>query len=908
MHFNLNSIDERNPANFKNRFSDNVVIPKNSYIRLIGATITRKNYVKKIIFSSNGICRVKLNNYDVYDITIPAGTYNIQEFCDLINNEFTNYDAPHGIGSKCAITTFHAFSGGTIEEETIEFRMKWKGEANLNGELFRTLINQSIYYGQYLARDLFGKTSANVYPNAINGINSVIGGNAGIYTSMGGVIEAPSPLNPNGYTVPPNQYNGHALNIGTMPQNEIGNTFFIGQPDLPNIKFLMGRAVYDTANNRYSSGASFGGSQWTNPSETNNCPFYISFKNTGTYDFYLYNTTTNALTQFGTDIYYHPADLYRFNFVREDKTPLTESRAGSLILNHITGNSNVFFNQLKLDARASPPQWNNYNPSALDLQKYVVGAGSGAYDFAYYDSFWTGEQATTYTQPIGVRAGTGTSAEGNYWDCNGGNGFAMTNTGSASNIILQTGNSRSWLNGHPYFQRFRNASAPTTSPDLLCNQIISSDGIKVGGGKPMMFSFYFNLIDDTAKLPPGNNDIHNFLNDSATSQRMVMVRPAQVVAHDVEIYLDGHIDTYILLNGSGTRINIAYGKDYFMRVSYNGTTHDTYTVSIYDIDADDTFSATTNGGGNYFNNLGSISYPSSLGVGVNYNHTFNGYFGEFRVHLSGDSTNITPTWWDSTFTDLCSYMRTGTRTMKYWWNYDLKQTYPIPSQYTNIGLINNRATLTPVFDKDLMMIGYDQNWGDFVAPAFEHASYMNNNIRNTALGVDAYDGDELGLLDVALLDPDNADDLVFPYIDERGNVVVEPEQVGEDKEIITPDNVLYPLTAEVKDVALEDKTINVEIPNLPHRTINGVNRSQDKTIGQIPITGLNADRLDRNNLDVISAYPPTKNFIPLNNAGEIPINELHVRLTDIKGVEIPALEIAQETNIQLEIKSSNELF
>ena len=76
----------------------------------------------------------------------------------------------------------------------------------------------------------------------------------------------------------------------------------------------------------------------------------------------------------------------------------------------------------------------------------------------------------------------------------------------------------------------------------------------------------------------------------------------------------------------------------------------------------------------------------------------------------------------------------------------------------------------------------------------------------------------------------------------------------------------------------------------------------------MPITGLNANRLTRNNLDVITAYTPTANYIALNNAGEIPLNELHVRLCDIKGVEIPAVEIAQETNIQLEIKSRNEIF
>ena len=906
MLFNLNSIDERNPANFKNRFSDNVVIQKDSYVCLIGATITRKNYVKKIVFLNQGILRLRLNNYDVFDVPIPAGTYTLQEFCDRANALFTNYDAGDtSIGSICAITSFHAFVGGTLEEEKLEFRFKWKGADNDNGFAFHQLMGIDVSYGRYLARDIVGKASANVKPNAINGINSVIGGNAGMYTSIGGVIEGTTPLNPQGYTIPPNQVNGSALNMATMPQAFLGNTFFIGQPDLPNIKFLMGRAEYDTGTNKYLTGATFGSAQWSNPGITNNCPIYFNFKSTGQYDGYYYNVNTGAFATFHSDIFYNPADLFRFNFVRPDATPLLNKLSTRLTLHHITSNSNVF---MMLNKLSGTPQWGAFTPQALDLQEYCAGFGSGLYNLADYETFWDSQSANTNTRPIGVRAGTGKTTEGNYADCNGNNGFAYDNAFfSANNMTLQTGNLRTHLNGTPYYVRYTTASAPSIAPDLLCSTTIATTGgIKVAG-KPMMFSFYFKLIDDTAKLPGGNLDIHNFLTDAETGQRMVMVRPAQVVAHDVELYLNGHIDSITLTNGTGTRINIAYAKDYFMRVSYNGTTHDTYQVSIYDIDADDTFTGTATGGGNYFLPLGAINYPHTRGAGVNYNHTFNGFFGEFRVHLACNSSQITSNHWDSTFTDLCSYMRNGTRTMKYYWNYDLKQTYPI-GDYTNIGLINNRATLTPVFDKDTMTIGFDQNWGDFVAPNFIHASFMKNSNRLTGFSADAYDGDELGLLDVELLDPDNSGDLTFENIDARGNVVVEPTQVGDNKEIVTPEGVLYPIIAEVNDIELEDKTINVQIPNLPHKSINGVNRSQDKTIGQIPITGINSENKLRNNLEVISAYPPTKNYIPLNNAGEIPLNELHVRLTDIKGVEIPAVEIAQETNIQLEIKSRNEIF
>ena len=83
---------------------------------------------------------------------------------------------------------------------------------------------------------------------------------------------------------------------------------------------------------------------------------------------------------------------------------------------------------------------------------------------------------------------------------------------------------------------------------------------------------------------------------------------------------------------------------------------------------------------------------------------------------------------------------------------------------------------------------------------------------------------------------------------------------------------------------------------------------EDKTIGVIPVNGINADRLERDNLDIITAYPPTKNWIPLNNPGDIILNELHVKLSDVRGKELDASEITQETAISIEIKEKNEIF
>ena len=100
----------------------------------------------------------------------------------------------------------------------------------------------------------------------------------------------------------------------------------------------------------------------------------------------------------------------------------------------------------------------------------------------------------------------------------------------------------------------------------------------------------------------------------------------------------------------------------------------------------------------------------------------------------------------------------------------------------------------------------------------------------------------------------------------------------------------------------------MEIPNLPHRSYNGVAKTQDKTIGQIPLTGINSGKETRDNLDIVTAYPPTKTWIALNNPGEIPLNQLQVKLSDVEGKQLTSLEISQETNVQIEIKSRDEIF
>ena len=131
MLINLNSIDESNPCNFKNRLSDNITIKPNSYICLHGATITRNNHIQKIEFLNNAVITIKLMPYDIVQFTIPAGEYTIPTFVATINANFPNFDlGVDTYGHVCAIRSMNATEIGTIPDKQIEFDFDALGDVD----------------------------------------------------------------------------------------------------------------------------------------------------------------------------------------------------------------------------------------------------------------------------------------------------------------------------------------------------------------------------------------------------------------------------------------------------------------------------------------------------------------------------------------------------------------------------------------------------------------------------------------------------------------------------------------------------------------------------------------------------------------------------------------------------------
>ena len=68
-----------------------------------------------------------------------------------------------------------------------------------------------------------------------------------------------------------------------------------------------------------------------------------------------------------------------------------------------------------------------------------------------------------------------------------------------------------------------------------------------------------------------------------------------------------------------------------------------------------------------------------------------------------------------------------------------------------------------------------------------------------------------------------------------------------------------------------------------------------------------ADKEIKDNLEVLEVIPPTKVWVELNNAGDIPLNRLEVQLSDTNGVKLDNKIYQQPTNIVVEIKNKNEI-
>ena len=128
------------------------------------------------------------------------------------------------------------------------------------------------------------------------------------------------------------------------------------------------------------------------------------------------------------------------------------------------------------------------------------------------------------------------------------------------------------------------------------------------------------------------------------------------------------------------------------------------------------------------------------------------------------------------------------------------------------------------------------------------------------------------------------------------------EEVLDFQTVAGPDTPYFDEPAEVSNVALEDEVFNVEITNLPHRSLNGKNHSYDKTIYQLPVETTSKEI---QGVKITEHTSEQKVWIPLNNAGDIPISKLDIQISKEDGTKADNLQ--EDTHLVLQIEQRGDI-
>ena len=447
------------------------------------------------------------------------------------------------------------------------------------------------------------------------------------------------------------------------------------------------------------------------------------------------------------------------------------------------------------------------------------------------------------------------------------------------------------------------------------------------------FSATFDILAETMMPSDLNPKIRTLIGDNNTN-RMFEIFLSTSAAFDFRLSAqNGNIVTNILVDDGANRINFT-GSDATTSYNYNflirwyGLSEGFQVTVIQNVtnaagttstkfDAPGVLQIPPDGQGvlgqpGNFSCIGGINPFNDITQQDYNNYSPLTYISNIRLYQKNLVTNNATSQWDNVSDQMTSYFNvipTYTNANNAWitaYIADTEAFYPyseinLPlsvlgtdNKYTNIGCPGSLTNTLPCFqnivqpflapDTTIPLIN-----GLWVPPL----NLSKNSSRNIALQGTSYTGLGSGFVEVPQDDPLDFKDPA----DISGNIIKVP--------ILTqnqgPTNPTATFIAEAGETLVDNPSINVEITNLPHQTINGSNRNIDKTIYQIP-TIQHVKEIA--NEEIIECLPPSKVWIPLNNPGLMPINKLDVQLSTVDGIQIPRTSIRQETNLVVQIENN----
>lgn len=900
----LSSINESDPTKFSNNFSDMVNIPPNSFVCLIKAQVNKFIAGKKLKINKNTPLNIRFTAYDIKTIFLNPTKdtiYTIDEFIAYVLTLLPNNTA-FGRGQQ-----FYNIET-SIGSSDIEFRMFY---------IAPTISYEEFIYGngeyrRMVLDSVINKSMPKTGPNDLGvGYNQTqLGGDTGNYCCA-------VAWDTDKYSFPSNMANPRVHNMYTgNGDGSVKSMFIIGQPNLNSLKISLGKATHN--GNEYLTGPIVGTDQFSNPGDSwGNRLLTLNYKPTGNFTIAYFNVSNNNMEDVVLNESYNPGEIFEIYPYTDGNALADYKRYYSFHMRRKQGNGLSYWipGRTTLTGTNTAMTFNEISGKAYNLtleQFYIpfidqtLSACNAQFLAKSMNVTWL---ATGYRFSAGY--GTDTSGEGfaNSAETANGGGELLSN---AINDVVQglTGEAFTWLNKSFLLERWKTLS-PVAVSDF--NNVCAIDIGGIPTTKPFFCSFFFKPIPDMPILPQLGNDDRTLLGSTGGTP-LLQISINQDEAWDINWYTNGGATQVpmTLTDSLGNRISIQTGANYFFSVAYMGTNvgtgKGTIIFRIYDIDNNLLYTNTEDLVYNsvHLAYLGGV-IPTS---GNDYKHYSGGYFSDFRLYQKCSSDLLTLTTWDTIQEELQEYFRTGVIASTQWYfGGEGKTTEVLPSAnmldaggnlndtYKIAGIPRPEETITQFFQRDSLGQPVDSNWYDLQNLYCPGSTILPNSQRTTNLEAGAYAGPQGGMVETEEVQ----DELTFtdPTPDVDDNVIMTPASSGN-----TIENPFITLKANLNDAVLEEDTINIDLLNLSQRGYNGVNRTTDKTIYQMPLA---SDHKEIDNQVIHEIIVPQKVWLPLNNPGDIPLNSLDIQLSDVFGKKLDKSKYTQPTNIVIQIEQKNNI-
>jgi len=933
---NLSSNGELDPAKFSNYFSQGLTIEKNSFICLVSASIVEDlaNNIITIPALTPLTVRFDPLNQVTKILNNIETEYTLSSLSAHINTLFFNLHNAIGFNTRVTIDPqdnslgvihfqFFNRANGILEA----------GQQSLWGinPAFQTAFDNDTYespqYYNFITKASVGTlqdwTQATVTEDSNNlltinfpsgaapaGVDSfcAISGNPN-YTLNGIDYDFSMTNNPNKESCnlllqhPNSEPSANIGQVYNFTQFTIAsNANKLGQSGTRIYTAAIGPAVHDAGTGEYS--------QLPIPSLNGDAYiFHIDFVGNGKTLVTQIDITDGTPTELEINPYSF-GDVYRIGFSKT--TDAAPNPAQSNCPNIITASYDglVFWlpnSQTYTGAGSTAMNYNTrvieYNPGVNFLYTSIASQNQ---PLAIWDTAW-------------LSSATELKANGGYMGCWGGAGFqnsvravnpkpSFVDTGANSPIDLDSEPTNSkyydFTKDAPSFKRVDIAGAPTNQATLKQRLKLNLDQGKLLTEYPNAISFLFKVFDDSAVVTaPAQHTITplgGIYSVGATEESVFQIHLVQSQVMDITVFDDAGNPFPLVLNDTGaTRINIDYNKYY--QFLYLDEGEGNFLVSVIDID--DNYKIYTHGPTALTSKR--LMNPNCIG-GINQGVTsdaqnyMSGTIADFRMYAkprTGSQTVIGL--WGDLITGFAGY------------NVPKNAWPPIMTAMPTVSSVLGLPPQSRFF-----------NIPDTNIENTNSVCFSTKGLQNNAFSINPAFTDVYVPLDINIDHANSTKDLPLKALTGYGNGLTELSEFQSEVEFEDYDgindrvidayvntnatganNPFFDENANVSNISLQDEVFNVEIPNLPHITYNGTNKTTDKTIYQLPVETTSRTI---HNVKITEHSPASKVWIPLRNACEIPINKLDVQISKENGQKATGLQ--QDTHVSIQIEKREDIF